>query len=161
MKTDLLRTAYSLWKELDELFAPDESRRAPASQGSLPFMLNASQQSNHPSLSNLAREEYEERGRRQQHFESDLFGEPCWDILLDLYIANAEAKDLPVTSLTIGSRVPASTALRWITVLAERGYIERYRAEHDGRVNLCRLSAKAKDGLDRYFSKRLTDRNGL
>lgn len=161
MKTQLLRTAYSLWKELDELFAPDQSQRAAASQAPLPFMLNTSEQAEDASLLRLAREEYEERGRRQQHFEADLFGEPCWDILLDLYIANSEARDLPVTSLTIGSRVPASTALRWITVLAERGYIERYRAEHDGRVNLCRLSAKAKEGLDRYFLKRLAARNGI
>lgn len=161
MKTDMLRTAYSLWKELDGLFAPDESKMAAEKQESQPFILNSSLNSGQASLARLAREEYEERSRRQQLLESDLLGEPCWDILLDLYIANSEAKDLPVTSLTIGSRVPASTALRWITVLAERGYIDRYRAEHDGRVNLCRLSAKAKDGLDRYFSKRLTDRNGL
>ena len=42
----------------------------------------------HPMWCELARQTYDDRRRRTKIFKSeDLFGEPAWDILLDLFIA--------------------------------------------------------------------------
>src|SRR3546814_11460790 len=55
------------------------------------------------------------RRLRDRYFDGDLFADPAWDMLLDLYLA-AERNTRPVSisSLCIASAVPAPTALRWI-----------------------------------------------
>ena len=46
----------------------------------------------------------------EEHDDNDeLFGEPAWDILLDLYIANVENKPVSVSSACIGSAAPPTT----------------------------------------------------
>jgi hypothetical protein len=77
-----------------------------------------------------AREFYNARRRRHKHLPADLFGEPTWDILLDLYVAGRENRRVPTTSACIGAHVPPTTALRWLRILEARGLVER---EDDGR----------------------------
>ena len=62
----------------------------------------------------LAREFYAGRRRRARYLSVDLFGEPTWDILLDLYVAAREGRRVPTTSACIGAHVPPTTALRWL-----------------------------------------------
>ena len=58
----------------------------------------------HPIWVELARQTYDDRRRRTKIFRSEeLFGEPAWDILLDLYIAHADGKPVSVSSACIGS----------------------------------------------------------
>ena len=74
----------------------------------------------------LAEAIYRSRRMRDRVFHTDsLFGEPAWDMLLDLAIAHWKGKRLPVTSLCIGSCVPNTTALRWIKVLTDAGLAGR------------------------------------
>ena len=55
-------------------------------------------------LGTLARTLYAARRMRAKLFgDADLFAEPAWDILLDLYTAHCEGKLLPVTSACIGA----------------------------------------------------------
>jgi len=54
----------------------------------------------------LARHTYRRRRSRILFFEESLFGEPAWDLLLDLFIAAKERKRVPVTSACIGAAVP-------------------------------------------------------
>lgn len=109
---------------------------------------------NPAKLRQFAREEYEARSRRKRIFESELFGEPTWDMLLDLYVADADEVGMPVTSLCIASNVPPSTALRWIRILEDRGHIVRQPSSSDKRVTLLKLSRSAKANLDSYFAER-------
>ncbi len=52
----------------------------------------------------FARESYATRRRRSRIFQNnELFGEPAWDILLDLYIAHVEKKSVSVSSACIGT----------------------------------------------------------
>jgi hypothetical protein len=50
-----------------------------------------------------------------------LFGEPAWDILLDLFIAHCRGDDLQVSSVCIEASVPSTTILRWIARLESEG----------------------------------------
>jgi DNA-binding MarR family transcriptional regulator len=63
----------------------------------------------------------------------DIFGEPAWDMLLDLFIANDRGQEVSISSLCHAAAAPATTALRWINVLEERGLIVRQRDPNDGR----------------------------
>lgn len=118
--------------------APDE---APARPGA-------------PARSHLARarQAYALRRKRDGIFGNpDLFGEPAWDILLDLFIAHGEGKPVSVSSACIGSAAPATTGLRWLGVLAERGLIVRENDSGDNRRVLVRLTPRGLAAMETYF----------
>src|SRR3546814_1705184 len=71
---------------------------------------------------------------RDRYFDGDLFADPAWDMLLDLYLA-AERNTRPVSisSLCIASAVPATTALRWIKTFEDLQLISRRADPSDGR----------------------------
>ena len=79
-----------------------------------------------------------------------LYGEAVWDIFLDLYIAEAEAKRISVTSMCIGSGVAPTTALRYMTVLIDAGWLVREEDEIDNRRAFVKLSRSAKAHMDGY-----------
>ena len=85
------------------------------------------------SLADLARRFYSQRRRRSRHLPAGLFGEPAWDILLDLFIAAEEGRRIPVTSACIAADVPATTGLRWLQVLENSALVERRADPADGR----------------------------
>lgn len=104
-------------------------------------------------FASMAREIYAIRRQRATIFgDSELFGEPAWDILLDLYIAHVEEKKVSVSSACIGSASPPTTGLRWLGVLADKGFIVRRHDPADQRRVLVRLSNKGLDAMDAYFA---------
>ena len=101
----------------------------------------------------LAREAYAVRRRRNAIFgNAEIFGEPAWDILLDLYIAHVENKPVSVSSACIGSAAPPTTGLRWLGVLTEEGLILREHDPEDQRRVLVRLSDRGLAAMDQYFA---------
>lgn len=100
----------------------------------------------------LARKAYALRRKRAAIFGNpDLFGEPAWDILLDLFIAGGEGKSVSVSSACIGSAAPATTGLRWLGVLAEEGLIVRENDPEDNRRVLVRLTPAGHAAMERFF----------
>lgn len=107
----------------------------------------------HPIWVELARQAYEDRRRRSKIFRLDaLFGEPAWDILLDLFIAAKERRRVSVTSACIGSAVPSTTALRWIAILEKQGLLVREADPGDARRVYVKLSARGYAAMLEYFS---------
>lgn len=100
-----------------------------------------------PNLTAIAEKIYRVRRRRDAlmtaRFGGEIFSDPAWDIILDLYIHNSKNQDVSVTSVCAASMVPITTALRYVTVLSERGLIERSKNPKDGRSYLLRLSSEA------------------
>lgn len=102
----------------------------------------------------LARRTYAVRRQRTAIFgDPELFGEPAWDILLDLYIAFVERKPVSVSSACIGSAAPPTTGLRWLGVLAEHGLVVREQDPTDQRRVLVRLTEWGVEAMERYFAK--------
>jgi hypothetical protein len=100
----------------------------------------------------LARKTYSLRRKRAMIFGNpELFGEPAWDILLDLYIAYAEGKSVSVSSACIGSAAPPTTGLRWLGVLADEGLVLRENDPEDNRRVLVRLSPRGISAMERFF----------
>lgn len=100
----------------------------------------------------LARKAYALRRKRAHIFGNpDLFGEPAWDILLDLFIAQGDGKPVSVSSACIGSAAPATTGLRWLGVLADEGLIERESDCEDHRRVLVRLTPAGTAAMERFF----------
>ena len=130
----------------DYAFASDEADAAlvpsPASASSRELLQMAEQ----------ARAIYRGRRLRAQLLgDEGLFGEPAWDLLLDLFIAEAEGKRLSVTAACIGAAVPTSTALRWIVILETRGLVRRENDPADARRVFLHLTDDGQRKLTAYF----------
>ncbi|RSU50546.1 MarR family transcriptional regulator [Sphingomonas sp. S-NIH.Pt15_0812] len=115
-----------------------------------PAVVDAAPPGPPPSLIR-ARRAFAARRRRQQVFgdRADLFGEPAWDMLLDLYIALHEDKPVTVSNACLSSGAATTTGLRWVATLAERGLVERIPDPKDGRRYFVRLTAEASALVER------------
>lgn len=103
-------------------------------------------------LVELARRAYRSRRLRSDVFKGDqLFGEPAWDMLLDLFIAEADHRPLSITAACIGAAVPTSTALRWLMVLEERGLVRRENDPSDARRVFIHLTSEGYTKMIAYF----------
>jgi hypothetical protein len=91
-------------------------------------------------LADVARAIYRSRRKRTKYLPDEIFGEPAWDILLDLFINKVSGKWISVTSVCQASAVPPTTALRWLTVLEKQDLIERFPSLLDRRTSEIRLS---------------------
>jgi hypothetical protein len=96
---------------------------------------------------------YWSRGLRADMLSKDLFGEPAWDLLLDLYIRDKTGSRSSVTSACIGSRAPHTTALRHIAALSKSNWIMRIPDESDRRRFWLALTPNAIKALDRHFDR--------
>ncbi|MEL7197039.1 MAG: MarR family transcriptional regulator [Pseudomonadota bacterium] len=104
----------------------------------------------------LARKAYTTRRQRTGIFGTfEIFGEPAWDILLDLYIADFDNKQVSVSSACIGSASPPTTGLRWLGVLSDHGFVKREHDSNDQRRILVRLTDRALECMDCYFATAL------
>lgn len=103
---------------------------------------------------NLARWLYWAREIRPT-IDQQLYGEPAWDMLLDLYLRQKTGTRSSVTSACIGSRAPHTTALRYVAALCDAGWLERVVDDSDRRRNWLSLSADGESRLDRYFDRLL------
>lgn len=81
--------------------------------------------------------------RRARLFGTDgeLFADPAWCLLLDLFVNGGVHARMPVSSCGIASRVPMSTALRYIMLAEQRGLIIRQPHPNDRRSALVSLTA--------------------
>ncbi len=104
-----------------------------------------------------AKEMYQERLARRRYFSPELFGEPAWDILLDLYIAEKENRVISVTSACVAAQVPQTTAIRWIRMLEQEGFVLRDQDRHDGRRRLLRISEKGYARMTGYIAENRKD----
>jgi DNA-binding MarR family transcriptional regulator len=73
-----------------------------------------------------------ERRRVGRHLGFSTFANPAWDMLLDLYRAALRGHDISISSLTLASNVPATTARRCIEAM-EADKLVSYRPDPTDR----------------------------
>jgi DNA-binding MarR family transcriptional regulator len=91
------------------------------------------------------------RAERVRFLPTNLFADPAWDMLLDLYLSDILSKRTSVSSLCGASNVPMTTALRWISALDREGLIGRSQDRNDGRRSFIALSEAGLARMDDYF----------
>lgn len=92
-----------------------------------------------------------QRRRRDNFFSADLFGEPAWDMLLELYAHALDQRRISISALCTASGVPATTALRWIGNLERAGLIVRRNDPTDLRRVWLELTSDGSSAVDQYF----------
>ncbi|HEX8124215.1 MAG TPA: hypothetical protein VF548_01380 [Allosphingosinicella sp.] len=100
-----------------------------------------------------ARRHYRLRRMRDQEFGPALFGEPAWDILLDLYIAASDPRLVSVMSASMAASVSTQDTARWLVLLEEQGLVERFNSGADASCAIVTLSQKAFDQMTRLLAE--------
>lgn len=106
----------------------------------------------HQNLLLTARFLLDARQGRTAHFSPAMFGEPAWDLLLALYMTQADVPAPAVSSLAKTAGIAITTAFRWIDYLEEKQLIERQRSSADGRALTIVLSNDGRARLEGYFA---------
>src|SRR5439155_1050735 len=83
-----------------------------------------------------------------QYFPAELFSDPCWEMLLDLYDAALAGAEVTVTSLGAASGVPQTTALRRMETLQGHNLIVRAEDKSDKRRTIIRQSETGMHAVD-------------
>jgi DNA-binding MarR family transcriptional regulator len=94
-----------------------------------------------------ARRLIRDRRRREEVLGADIFGEPAWDLLLELYVAHAEDRPVSTLSACMAVSVSLTTGLHWLTNLEEHQLIERLHVGGDERLTLLLLTDSAFDRM--------------
>ncbi len=98
-----------------------------------------------------ARKAFEDRRARTGFIGSDdIFGEPAWDILLDLFIRQADEEKNRVKSYLNASATP-STTIRWLKVLAQTGLVQVDPDPDKSGHSLVHLTPAGYEGMLRYL----------
>lgn len=106
-----------------------------------------------PNLGRIARAIYAERAQRAAVFPAGLFGEPAWDILLDLFVASRENELRSVKEVCIASHAADATALRYVEQLIAAGLVLRTRDTRDNRRKFLSLSPDGYRRMTRYLAE--------
>jgi hypothetical protein len=82
------------------------------------------------------------RRLRAHYFDEELFADPelC-------------QRRIATSSLCVAAAVPATTALRWIKAMTEKGLFVRHDDPFDGRRVYIELAPEVSEALRRYFAK--------
>lgn len=129
-----VQTAHRLIDELNELVAGSRRRRTPEGSNrryDLACKISAARRS------------------RAALFPNELFDEPAWDIMLQLYCGAGRDEVTTTNALGLLTSAPLSTIERWVEYLAERDLVE-----HDDNLSMdsrIRLSEIGLSRLDAYF----------
>lgn len=90
--------------------------------------------------------------RRQLVGADECFGEPAWDILIDLFIHEAQGRAVSTSSACIASGLPTSSAQRLLQRLCDARLLVREADRDDGRRTHIRLSPDLAHRLTAYFA---------
>ena len=101
----------------------------------------------------LVREIIKSRRCRDSIFGADLFGEPAWDLLLELYLAQQQQMRTSVSDACRASASPATTGLRWIRILEEQGWVKRESDPLDARRMWVSLTDRATEVMQNYLEQ--------
>jgi DNA-binding MarR family transcriptional regulator len=91
------------------------------------------------------------RNQRSRFLPTSLFADPAWDILLELYSAEVAQRRMSVSQVCAAAKVPATTALRWLSTLEARKLVERQVDPLDARRYFVELSPVGKEAMDSFF----------
>ena len=101
------------------------------------------------SLGAVAERLYADRRKRDEHFPPGLFGEPAWDLLLALFVAREEGRELSFAEACRAAGTDAEAGLKVIRKLESEGLAARGGAE-GGTV---RLTERAVERLSDYLAR--------
>jgi DNA-binding MarR family transcriptional regulator len=93
------------------------------------------------------------RRLRARYLPANLFADPAWDLLLNLYLAQLEQRRVAVSALFASGGVPQSTNFRWLSKLESEGLVQRTEDPLDARRAWVSLTESAANAMRAYFGE--------
>jgi len=90
------------------------------------------------------------RKKRDSIFGADLFEDPAWNIMLDLYSSTLHGRTVTVSDLCVASGTSATTALRRLGTLVDLGLIKRIADSSDRRRVLVVQTELGRQAMDQF-----------
>lgn len=108
-------------------------------------------------LTQVAAELLAMRRRRDDVLPSNLFGEAAWDLLLSAYSSPNEI--MQTKELCATSTLPEATAIRWLHVLEDKGFLEMaiHPIRRDQRATYFRLTTLGRSNVEQALEAMLHD----
>jgi DNA-binding MarR family transcriptional regulator len=88
------------------------------------------------------------RRARDEVLGDNLFSDPAWDILLELYAAKLGGRSMSAPELASATQTPFSTTARWIAALKDRGLVESIVDPVDAARLCVSLSAEGSSQME-------------
>jgi DNA-binding MarR family transcriptional regulator len=85
-------------------------------------------------------------------FNKSMFGEPAWDMLLELFINVDYGARHSVGRLCDLSGAPPTTALRWLDYLEKEKLVSRQANPTDRRTEFVEITEKGRSAMEQYLS---------
>lgn len=101
-------------------------------------------------LADIIYSEIERRNMRSRYLSNAIFGEPAWDIMIDLFLSHLMHRNISVSSACLAANVPSTTALRHIVRLESRGMIMRVGDETDHRRVWLKLTPETFEAIKQW-----------
>ncbi|MDO6415690.1 hypothetical protein Q4F19_14970 [Sphingomonas sp. BIUV-7] len=92
------------------------------------------------------------RSQRAKLLGTDLFRDPAWDMVLDLYGNTEQGGAMMISSLCHSARVPPTTALRYVYKLVEAGALLCEDHPSDQRRTMVRLAPHMPERMEELLS---------
>ena len=100
----------------------------------------------------LVRRTQTARRLRSTFLSAELFTDPAWDMLLELFARELGEESISASEICAVAGVGASSARRWLEALEEKGLIERASQARNDNDDWIKLSAKGSAQMQRYFA---------
>ena len=91
------------------------------------------------------------RKQRDLYFDSMLFSNPAWDILLNLYLADGEGRQVDVIESCAASTVPQGVSLRWLGYLKQEEMVVEAPDPARPRHTMIRLTDQTRMAVSAYL----------
>jgi CheY-like chemotaxis protein len=88
---------------------------------------------------------------RGRTVNADLFADPCWDMLLELYAATLAGEETYLTGLCHAAGVPLTTATRRFEDLVASGLVSRTTDQADRRRTIVSLTPEGRRRLEQFL----------
>lgn len=96
------------------------------------------------------------RARFADRFDTSLFSDPALDMVLALFSATEDGRTMTINNCCAASRVPRTTALRWIKLLTARNHVIATEDLSDRRSTLLRLAPAACEDIRQWLDECIT-----
>lgn len=106
-----------------------------------------------PGLADYIRGLLKKESKRRSIGGGDVFGDPAWEMLLDLTLAKVEGRRVSVSSACIASGAPMSTALRLVGRLVDEGVLRKLPDETDRRRHFLIINPQFEQPLLDYLAE--------
>lgn len=105
----------------------------------------------HDSAASVAAAILEVRHTRRDFLPAEIFSEPAWDLLLELFIADSEGLRLTAADVSQRCDIPPTLLSRWLKYLSKAGFV--IGDGHGDLDDQLTLSGKGMESMERAISK--------